>query len=721
METNTTRWQRLAASLRQAATLDGRLTGRLLSTVAAIIALATPAAVKAQDTAMGTITGQVANAGTGQYLENAEVRILGTDQVAITGPGGRYVFIAPAGEVKIATSYTGLDTLEQTATVTAGQVTKVDFNLTNAQYDSVLKLDTFVVSSAREGNAKAIVDQKHSLNVKTVIASDAFGDVPEGNLGEFLKLLPGITVDFVEADVRNVRVRGLPPKYATITFDGHPVANSGSSDLTRLRALEMEQVSLATVETTEVNKSPTADMASPGLGGNVNAVGKSAFSQKGRSIKYSVSAVMNEYHLSLGKERGWDDGTRRHVFPNGSLEFIDTFMDGRLGVVAAVSKSASFMQQKILENSLAWNTIPSDNQTELPTYTMLRLRDGPKPTWRDSAVVNLDFKATEDLTLRLRTSYGNYDAQFFNKDFQFHTNAASVNSTATPANRTDRTQVSQVTTTGNSSSIVRVNSSNSRKTGSTILISPSAEWKKGDLTLTASGAYSKSVNDYNTVEEGYFRSVQAEMRGASWKYDLNGTTGFQIRQLATTTTDTRSVLDLGSYNGTTLSINALDPRHTKGQIWNGRIDATYDLSRLAMPTTLKAGISQRLDVYDVIQAYNTSFTVATGALNAALPNSATNVNLRLFAEDYPAEVGKGITVTDINGVTTTRNPVIDNFRLFQFFKTYITDLEGITAPVSGPFTASTTSNLRSKLQAQSDIKETQDDAYVMATVKITPK
>src|SRR5690606_315199 len=148
----------------------------------------------------------------------------------------------------------------------------------------VVQLNTFVVSTAREGNAKAISDQKFAPNIKTVISSDTFGDVPEGNLGEFLKLLPGITVDFVEADVRNIRVRGLPPKYATITFDGHPIANSGSSDLTRLRALEMEQVSLATVETVEVNKSPTADMSSPGLGGNVNTVGKSAFSQKGRSI-----------------------------------------------------------------------------------------------------------------------------------------------------------------------------------------------------------------------------------------------------------------------------------------------------------------------------------------------------------------------------------------------------------------------------------------------------
>lgn len=723
METNPTRWHRLAAFSHQTvvATLNGRSFGRLLSALVVLATLISPAASTAQEASAGTITGQVSNSATRQYLENAEVRIVGTDQVAITSPGGHYVFVGvPAGEVKLSASYTGLDPLEQTVSVSGGQVAKADFGLTTGQYDRVVKLDTFVVTSAREGNAKAITDQKHALNVKTVISSDAFGDIPEGNLGEFLKLLPGITVDFVEADVRNIRIRGLPPKYATVTFDGHPVANSGSSDLTRLRALELEQVSLATVETTEVNKSPTADMASPGLGGNVNTVGKSAFSQQGRSIKYSVSGVLNEYHMTLGKERGWDDKTRRHVFPNGSLEYTDTLMDGRLGIVAAISHSASFMQQKILNNGLGWDN-NKDDATELPTYTSIQYRDGPKPTWRDSAVINLDFKATDELTLRLRTSYGNYDAQFFNKDFTFGTSAAIVNATATPGNRTDRSQISQVTTTGNSTSRVQISSSNSRKTGNTIIMSPSVEWKKGDLTLIGSASYSKSINDYNTTEEGYFRTVTAQMNGVSWRYDLPHVADFQIKQLATTTGDTRSVFDLGNYNGAALSVVGLDPRKTKGQIWSGRVDATYELPRLKLPTTLKFGVAHRQDVYDVIQSYGTNFTVATSALNAALPSSATNINLREFEEDYPAFVSKGATTTDLLGVTRSTHPTIDNFKLYQFFQTYVSDPSGLTAPTSGPFVASVAANLRGKLQSEADIDETQKSAYMMGTVKLNKK
>lgn len=693
---------------------------RLLTPISlgAVALLAAPAMYAQAST--GSVAGQVMNSATGQYLANAEVRLVGTDRVALTGVGGHYSFSGvPTGEAKVSATYTGLDTLEQTVTVSGGQTSNLNFGMTAGQYGEVVQLNKFVVSTARDGNAKAISDQKFALNIKTVISSDTFGDVPEGNIGEFLKLLPGITVDFVEADVRNVRVRGLPPKYATITFDGHPVANSGSSDLTRLRALELEQVSLATIETIEVNKTPTADMASPGLGGNVNAVGKSAFSQKGRSIKYSMSAVMNDYHMTLGKTRGWDDKSRRHVFPNFSLEYMDTMLNGRLGVVAAVSHSGSFMQQKILNNTLGFNSNPSDDMTELPNYTTIQLRDGPKPTWRDSAVVNLDFKITPDLLFKLRTSYGNYDAQFFNKDFNIITNptAATAPSVVT---RTERSQTSQAPAVNNANSRTTISSSNSRKTGTTTILSPSIEWKKGDWTVEASGSYSKSVNDYNTTEEGYFRTVTAEMRGVSWKYDLPGEKDFKITQLPTVTGDNRNIYDLGNYNGTTLSLVGADPRHAKGQIWSGRLDATYDLGRLSMPTTLKFGVMHRQDVYDVIQSYGTNFTVATTALNAALPSGATNVNLREFNENYPAYVGKGVTVTDISGVTRNWHPTIDNFKLFQFFKTYVTDMEGITNPTTGPFTANVAANLRGKLQSEGDIDERQKSAYAMGTVKITP-
>lgn len=688
-----------------------------------------PIVALAQTAASGTITGRVINNATSSYLSNAEVRIVGTDRVTITESDGSYEFNnVPAGSVTVSTYYTGLDSQEQKVVVTAGGTTKADFNLVSAQESGgdVVKLAAFKVSGPREGNAKAIVDQRQAYNIKTVIASDAFGDVAEGNIGEFLRFLPGITVDFVEADIRAVRVRGLPPKYATTTFDGLPVANSGSSDITRTRALEFEQVSLATVETVEVNKSPTADMASAGLGGNINAVGKRAFTQKGRHIKYSAGTLFNQYQRTLSKSAGWDNKNRSKIFPGGSLEYTDTLLDGKLGVVAAVNHSGSYMQQKILNNGFGFNADLTDDATELPIYNSIQARDGPKPTWRDSAVLNLDYKVSQDLVFTLLTSYGGYEAEFYNKDFTFVTNAASVATTTTAGNRTDRTQVSQLTMTttsgtgatsiGNTASNARVASSNSNKTGSTYVVSPSFDFKHDILSIHGGFSYSQSKNDYYAGEKNFFRAINTQMNGVSWMYQLEGDTGFKIKQLQNAgsvgITDTRSVFDLRNYTGAA-SVTQ-EGRHTKAQTWSGRLDAELNFANWKYPTKIKIGGSGRMDVLDLLNPTIT-WTVTTGPAT-----TATTVNFGDFADTFPATVGKGVTFTDIKNVTTVVNPTIDNFKLYQLFRTYVSDLTGLSAN-AGPFVASRIANLNSRLKTEYDVKEQIKAAYGMSTTKLTDK
>ena len=83
-----------------------------------------------------------------------------------------------------------------------------------------MRLESFVVSNEREGNAKAIMEQRAALNMKSVVASDNFGDVTGGNVGEFVKYLPGVVIDYVDADARAIRLGGLDPKYAAVSVDG---------------------------------------------------------------------------------------------------------------------------------------------------------------------------------------------------------------------------------------------------------------------------------------------------------------------------------------------------------------------------------------------------------------------------------------------------------------------------------------------------------------------
>src|SRR5882724_9500154 len=191
----------------------------------------------AQSTTTGLITGRVLNPATGEYIRNIEVRIEGTQQVAISEEGGYYRLTdAPAGETTIVASYTGHQSATAHLTVTAGTTSTHDFELApvgsggNAKVgpDDAIKLSEFVVSSEREGQAKAISEQKQSMNVKTVVASDNFGDIAEGNIGEFLKFMPGVTLDYVETDTRAARMSGMEARYGYVTINGNTIANTST-------------------------------------------------------------------------------------------------------------------------------------------------------------------------------------------------------------------------------------------------------------------------------------------------------------------------------------------------------------------------------------------------------------------------------------------------------------------------------------------------------------
>ena len=65
----------------------------------------------------------------------------------------------------------------------------------------------FVVSSEREGNAKAIMDQRNSMNITNTVASDSFGDNAEGNVGDLFAPFPADAMTYYPVSTRVNSVR----------------------------------------------------------------------------------------------------------------------------------------------------------------------------------------------------------------------------------------------------------------------------------------------------------------------------------------------------------------------------------------------------------------------------------------------------------------------------------------------------------------------------------
>ena len=264
--------------------------GRTLAFLAAAFCLLAPSA-HAQSS--GSIVGRVYNPTTQEYVRDAEVEVEGTALKTNTEVGGLFqLFNVPAGEVRMVVRYSGYTTQTLTVTVGAGQTATRDVELVpvrtparGAAAGEAVELTAFVVSSEREGNAKAIMNQKKSMNVTTSVASDIFGDVTDGNVGEFLKYLPGVDLDYVESETRGPRLGGMDAQYVGVSFDGVKLASADANRTGTLgRATSFEAFSISSIESIEINLTASSDQDADAPAGTIDMKTRRAFERKGRRI-----------------------------------------------------------------------------------------------------------------------------------------------------------------------------------------------------------------------------------------------------------------------------------------------------------------------------------------------------------------------------------------------------------------------------------------------------
>ncbi|MEO7412632.1 MAG: carboxypeptidase regulatory-like domain-containing protein, partial [Opitutaceae bacterium] len=214
----------------------------------------------AEAAASGAIEGRVQNSRNGEYLEKARLAIEGTPLETFSDSGGQYRFAnLPPGTARVRVFFTGLDAQTITVLVTAGATVQRDFSLVAPQSSPVpdkdggaVKLSAFVVGASKEmdGAAIAINEQRFARNIVNVVSADEFGTMAEGNVGEFLKFLPGMSIDYVGGDAFSISMGGVPANYVPLTIDGFNVASAASSNPSRM--VDLSQVSINNLARIEV-------------------------------------------------------------------------------------------------------------------------------------------------------------------------------------------------------------------------------------------------------------------------------------------------------------------------------------------------------------------------------------------------------------------------------------------------------------------------------------
>ena len=577
-----------------------------------------PAGVLNAQPGTGTIQGRVFNPATKEYVNNAEVRLEGTNKATFSEQDGSFQLVGvPAGPANLVVNYTGYSPIKESFTVTAGQTAVREINITSTvasapttTKDGVVQLQAFSVSTQREGNSKAIAAQRRDMNIITSVSSDIFGEVTDGNVGEFLKYLPGVDLDYVESEPRGPRLGGMDGQYVGVAFDG---IRTASADANRgggsaSRATSFEGFSITAVDSIEINRtaSPENDADSPA--GTVNMRSKRAFDRKGRTFNYNYGFNLNGEEFSLRKMPGIQDSRENLMHykwaPNWQLGYAESFFNQRFGILLSASHANSYTEQTSL--TMDYNATRQDNDSRPLVVRQINFGDGPKFIIKDALLLTADWKATPRLTLSVNASYSYFEGHFWNRNFDFqvaNNNANIINGRSSVGGDglltiiapRDLSQTVAVgadgrTVLNNGFSNLTNGGGASSKLSYNRQFAPRFEYRAGSWVVDGSLAMSYAQNNYESLERGFSNSeggsvpagfIATRPNAQSWEWNIRQVGGNDW-------TDLRNFVDTNNRSGGARVNN--DNRTWLTEKWTGALNAAWAVPFMQkFPTKIKFG------------------------------------------------------------------------------------------------------------------------------------
>ncbi len=145
------------------------------------------------------------------------------------------------------------------------------------------------VTGIRKSLVDALNAKRSSSEIVDAIAAEDIGKFPEQNLAESLQRITGVQIQRTSGEGQYVSIRGLDPKFAQVQHDGRELPGVPSSSGTR--TFDYGILAAEFVNSVEVFKTPSADLAEGGLSGTVNVRSVDPDTLKGRQFTVVAKGV----------------------------------------------------------------------------------------------------------------------------------------------------------------------------------------------------------------------------------------------------------------------------------------------------------------------------------------------------------------------------------------------------------------------------------------------
>ena len=326
---------------------------------------------KANVTKQGTVRGRIIDA-TKQTLPGASIYIEKLRTGVTSDVNGFYTFSnLDPGTYTVKVSYVGYSPVELKITIPAGRTLEKDVVLNEG-----VELQEVVVGGAFQGQRRAINSQKNNMGITNVVSADQVGKFPDSNIGDALKRISGINVQYDQGEARFGQVRGTSADLSSVTINGNRVPSAEGDT----RNVQLDLIPADMIQTIEVNKVVTADMDGDAIGGSINLVTKNS------PYKRTIAAT-------AGTGYNW---VSEKAQLNLGFTYGDRFFNDKLGLIVSASyqssPSGSYDTEFVWEQDDNGKTYVNDYQ--IRQYYVTRERQSY------SAALDWDINANHKLTFK---------------------------------------------------------------------------------------------------------------------------------------------------------------------------------------------------------------------------------------------------------------------------------------------------------------------------------
>lgn len=201
-----------------------------------------------------------------QVLPGASIMVESLKKGIISDIDGNYTLTGlKPGTYTVKVSYVGYDPIELKITVPKGKTLEKDIVMNEG-----VELQEVKVNGVFTGQRKALSVQKNAMGVKNVVSADQVGKFPDSNIGDALKRISGINVQYDQGEARFGQVRGTSADLTSVTVNGNRLPSAEGDT----RNVQLDLIPADMVQTIEVSKVVTSDMDGDAIGGAINLVTK---------------------------------------------------------------------------------------------------------------------------------------------------------------------------------------------------------------------------------------------------------------------------------------------------------------------------------------------------------------------------------------------------------------------------------------------------------------